>query len=224
MSPILLLVATFLAAPFPDAPIEFPPLERLGTHIILEVIDAPFALLNSSTKQLAALQAAAIAGGLTIVGQLVHQFPIMGASTILLISESHLSIHAWPERGYASVDLFTCGPAQPLPCRQHEPARFESGAGWTCASGAPVADYLDSGLWVAVQTLLRSLQAQGAMLTWMDRGLPNDRGKPQRRSASLLEKVAEATKKATAATLASPPPPEGFGWLGGLEREDTVEL
>ena len=220
MSPIFLLIATFLAAPFPDAPIEFPPLERLGTHIILEVIDAPFALLNSSTKQLAALQAAAIAGGLTIVGQLVHQFPIMGASTILLISESHLSIHAWPERGYASVDLFTCGPAQLLPCRQHEPARFESGAGWTCASGAQVANDLESGLWMAVQTLLRLLQAQGAMLTWMDRGLPNDRGKLQRRS----EKVDEATNKAAAATLASPPPPEGFGWLGGLEREDTVEL
>jgi S-adenosylmethionine/arginine decarboxylase-like enzyme len=93
-----LLVA--LSATFPDAlgSIHPPlyPLERLGTHIILEVIDAPFALLNSSTKQLAALQAAAIAGGLTIVGQLVHQFPIMGASTILLISESHLSIHVWP--------------------------------------------------------------------------------------------------------------------------------
>jgi len=36
--------------------------------------------------------------------------------------------------------------------------------------------------------------------------------------------VDEATNKAAAATLASPPPPEGFGWLGGLEREDTVEL
>eukprot|EP00900_Chrysochromulina_parva_P015031 jgi/Chrpa1/23529/Chrysochromulina_OHIO_Genome00000700-RA len=221
-----LLVA--LSATFPDAlgSIHPPlyPLERLGTHIILEVIDAPFALLNSSTKQLAALQAAAIAGGLTIVGQLVHQFPIMGASTILLISESHLSIHAWPERGYASVDLFTCGPAQLLPCRQHEPAHFESGAGWTCASGAQVANDLESGLWMAVQTLLRLLQAQGAMLTWMDRGLPNDRGKLQRRSARRLEKADEATNKAAAATLASPPPPEGFGWLGGLEREDTVEL
>ena len=119
----------------PTLGIAHVPLERLGTHIILEVFDAPFALLNSTAAQLMALRAATTAGRLSVVGELTHQFPVMGASTLLLIEESHLSIHAWPERGYASVDLFTCGAAQPLPCTPFEPVRFSSSAGWVCASG-----------------------------------------------------------------------------------------
>lgn len=201
-----MLLSAVRAAALGAVALPPPTLERMGTHIILEVFDAPYALLNSTTAQLAALRAAAVAGGLSVVGELVHQFPVMGASTILLISESHLSIHAWPERGYASVDLFTCGAAQPLPCRQHEPARFGSDTGWACASGAPVATDLDSGLWMAVQALLSSLRAQGAMLTWMDRGLPS-------------------FAKAAATSDAPPPSPsQGVGWLGGLEREASVEL
>lgn len=173
--------------------------ERLGTHILLEVFDAPFTQLNSTVSQLTALQAAVAAGGLTVVGELSHQFPVMGASAILLISESHLSIHAWPERGYAAVDLFTCGAAEPLPCSEREPISFGDD-GWRCSNGAPVARGLQSKLWVAVRALVATLQAGGAMLTWMDRGLPHH------------------------AKRAAPPPSSGFGWLGGLENEAALEL
>jgi S-adenosylmethionine decarboxylase proenzyme len=157
-------------------------LERLGTHVLIELYDAPFQLLNSTTAVAAALNAAVAAGGLTVVGELVHQFPVMGVSGILLISESHLSVHTWPERGYAAVDLFTCGEATPLPCRQHEAVQYGAGA-WTCGTdGRPAV--ASGALWEATQAMRAHMSAAGASLTWLHRGLPaaaaggHDLGKP----------------------------------------------
>ena len=45
----------------------------------------------------------------TIVGQSFHQFEPIGVSGVLLIAESHFSIHTWPENRFAGVDIFTCG-------------------------------------------------------------------------------------------------------------------
>ena len=58
---------------------------RLGTHILLEVRDAPFEQLNSSSIVLAAMYAAISAGSLTVVGELAHQFPVQGFSAVLMI-------------------------------------------------------------------------------------------------------------------------------------------
>lgn len=153
---------------------------RMGTHVLLEVHNAPFAVLNNSASVLAALYAAADAGGLTVVGQMVHEFPVQGCSAVLMISESHLSIHTWPEHGYASVDLFTCGAVSPLPCSPHEPMFFrrphDSGLeGWCCTNGQPVLTATTDSLWAAVQAILVSLGAGSAMLTWFERGIPTSR-------------------------------------------------
>ena len=45
----------------------------------------------------------------TVVGELFHQFEPVGVSGVLLIAESHFSIHTWPEDGFVAVDVFTCG-------------------------------------------------------------------------------------------------------------------
>lgn len=45
----------------------------------------------------------------TVVGEEFHQFEPEGVSGVLLIAESHLSVHTWPEDGFAAVDIFTCG-------------------------------------------------------------------------------------------------------------------
>ncbi|MEM9423849.1 MAG: adenosylmethionine decarboxylase, partial [Spirochaetota bacterium] len=47
--------------------------------------------------------------GATIVSRTFHQFNPHGVSGVVIISESHLTIHTWPEHGYASLDLYTCG-------------------------------------------------------------------------------------------------------------------
>ena len=53
--------------------------------------------------------AAATASGATILGESFHQFSPQGVSGVLIIAESHLTIHTWPEHGYAGADIFTCG-------------------------------------------------------------------------------------------------------------------
>lgn len=57
------------------------------------------------------LNEAAINGKATIVSSVFHQFLPVGVSGIVVISESHIAIHTWPEHGYAAVDVFTCGAA-----------------------------------------------------------------------------------------------------------------
>jgi len=55
---------------------------------------------------------AAREAGATIIGDSFHPFPPYGGvSGVVIIAESHLSIHTWPEYGYAAVDIFTCGHA-----------------------------------------------------------------------------------------------------------------
>lgn len=61
---------------------------------------------------------AAKAAGTTIVTSVFHPFFPQGISGVVVIEESHLSIHTWPEYGYAAVDFFTCGDG--LPERAHE--------------------------------------------------------------------------------------------------------
>ena len=47
--------------------------------------------------------------GITILGDKFHKFEPHGVSGVILLSESHVSIHTWPEEGYAALDIFTCG-------------------------------------------------------------------------------------------------------------------
>ena len=47
--------------------------------------------------------------GATVIGQIFHQFSPQGVTGVIAIAESHLSIHTWPEHGYAAIDIFTCG-------------------------------------------------------------------------------------------------------------------
>jgi len=56
---------------------------------------------------------AARAANTTVVTQAFHQFAPQGVSGVVVIEESHLSIHTWPEAGYAAVDFFTCGDGTP---------------------------------------------------------------------------------------------------------------
>jgi S-adenosylmethionine decarboxylase proenzyme len=57
---------------------------------------------------------AALAARTKIVASVFRPFHPQGVSGVVVIEESHLSIHTWPEHGYASVDFFTCGQGQPL--------------------------------------------------------------------------------------------------------------
>jgi len=81
----------------------------LGQHLIAEVWTADAAALDDADALRAGLEEAARRGEFTVLDLKVHRFEPQGVTAFALLSESHLSIHTWPEHGYAAVDLFTCG-------------------------------------------------------------------------------------------------------------------
>lgn len=81
----------------------------LGTHVLLELRDCDPHLLDNLTYIRQELLRAASAVDAHVVGESFHQFSPQGVTGILSIAESHISIHTWPEHGYAAADVFTCG-------------------------------------------------------------------------------------------------------------------
>ena len=78
--------------------------------MLLELKDCNSKLLSDLDFLRDTLLAAAREAGAIIVGESFHPFPPYGGvSGVVIIAESHLSIHTWPEYGYAAVDIFTCG-------------------------------------------------------------------------------------------------------------------
>ena len=84
-------------------------MRSLGRQIVAEFYACDNTRLNDVDIIRAALLEAARCAGATIVSEAFHHFSPHGVSGAVIIAESHLSIHTWPEYGYAAVDLFTCG-------------------------------------------------------------------------------------------------------------------
>ncbi len=82
---------------------------RLGTHFLLDVEGAPFERLDDIVLVEKALVDTARSMGSVVLGIHLHRLSPQGISGVVVISESHLTIHTWPERGEAAVDVFTCG-------------------------------------------------------------------------------------------------------------------
>lgn len=84
-------------------------MHTLGTHYLLEISGCPFQNLNDRNYVERTLLEAAETAGATIVTSAFHTFSPHGVSGVVVIAESHLTIHTWPELGYAALDVFTCG-------------------------------------------------------------------------------------------------------------------
>ncbi len=83
--------------------------ESLGRHILVEAYDCDREALDNIRELQEAMETAAEKAGATVVESAFRKFQPHGISGVLVISESHLTIHTWPEFGYAAIDLFTCG-------------------------------------------------------------------------------------------------------------------
>ncbi len=84
-----------------------------GTHLLVDVIDAKNlrepAVIEKSLKR------AALDAGATVLHGHFHSFgPGQGVSGMLVLAESHISIHTWPDRGFAAIDIFMCGKCDPM--------------------------------------------------------------------------------------------------------------
>ncbi len=80
-----------------------------GRHVAIDTWGVQFDLLNDAEFLKKEMIEAAEACGATVLGVQAKQFSPQGATVLVLLSESHLSIHTYPERGFAALDCYTCG-------------------------------------------------------------------------------------------------------------------
>jgi S-adenosylmethionine decarboxylase len=81
----------------------------VGKHCILELYACDASKLNDESFIRTTIATAAREAGATVLQLISHRFQPQGVTGLVLLAESHLSIHTWPESGYAAVDVFTCG-------------------------------------------------------------------------------------------------------------------
>lgn len=86
-----------------------PLMNALGRHILVEYSDCDSNVINDVAAIEKAMIEAAQNAGATVINSSFHHFSPWGVSGVVVIQESHLAIHTWPEYKYAAVDLFTCG-------------------------------------------------------------------------------------------------------------------
>ncbi len=120
-------------------------MEGLGKHILAEFYGCDFALLNDLKVLRRASLEAVERSGATIMSHHFQTFEPQGVSGVIIIAESHLSFHTWPEHGYAAIDYFTCGDridmdlAVDVMAEALQPTRSERALHWRGAdlAGAP---------------------------------------------------------------------------------------
>lgn len=84
-------------------------MEALGRQILVEFYDCDESKINDVSYIENSLIQATKASKATIISHNFHKFSPYGVSGVVVIAESHVAIHTWPEYNYAAVDIFTCG-------------------------------------------------------------------------------------------------------------------
>ena len=81
----------------------------IGKHCILELYGCDPIKLNDESFVRTSLTLASKVAGANLLNMITHKFHPQGVTGLALLSESHISIHTWPESRYAAIDVFTCG-------------------------------------------------------------------------------------------------------------------
>jgi S-adenosylmethionine decarboxylase len=84
-------------------------MKSLGNHLIIELYDCKTEIIDDIHKVEDILMESVNRSGAEIITPVFHKFNPHGVSGVVVIAESHFSIHTWPEYGYCAVDIFTCG-------------------------------------------------------------------------------------------------------------------
>jgi len=88
---------------------SIPVRSALGQHSLYDFHGCPAEALRATERLRAAMLEAVRSAGGTIVNDTFHTFSPHGVSGVIVIAESHVTLHTWPEFGYAAVDVFSCG-------------------------------------------------------------------------------------------------------------------
>ncbi len=84
-------------------------MKALGIHLLIELCSCNRQKLDDMDYLERIMAQAAEVAGATVLKTAFQNFNPQGVSGVVVIAESHLTIHSWPEYGYAAVDIFTCG-------------------------------------------------------------------------------------------------------------------
>lgn len=90
-------------------------MKTIGRHLIAEFYQCDARIIDDLEAIRQLMRRAAAEVGVTVVGEAFHKYAPQGVTGTLLIAESHLSVHTWPEARYVAVDIFTCGGLDPRP-------------------------------------------------------------------------------------------------------------
>lgn len=85
----------------------------MGKHFLLNLYGCPFELLNDPDYLITLIESAARFSKATVIQTIHKKFEPQGVTVLTLLSESHFSLHSWPEEGKAAVDCYTCGDCNP---------------------------------------------------------------------------------------------------------------
>jgi len=96
-----------------------------GAHLIIDLYDAE--RLDDLPYMEETLRRCVDEAGATLLHIHLHPFEPTGVSGVAVLAESHISVHTWPEAGYAAFDVFMCGDAQPEKCVDVLNAAFAPG-------------------------------------------------------------------------------------------------
>lgn len=103
-------------------------MQALGRQILVEYYDCNNEVINDVSKIESMLLEATRRSNASIISHNFHKFSPHGISGTVVIAESHVAIHTWPEYGYAAVDIFTCGETiDPWVIQEYLKEGFESG-------------------------------------------------------------------------------------------------
>jgi len=102
-------------------------MEALVRQVLVEFYDCNTEKINDVEFIESSFLEATRASGATIISHNFHKFSPHGISGVVVIAESHVSIHSWPEYNYAAVDIFTCGDTiDPWVIQEHLKEALES--------------------------------------------------------------------------------------------------
>jgi S-adenosylmethionine decarboxylase len=99
----------------------------MGRHVIADLHDVSAELLGSIDFWKEILIDGAKKSGATVLSDHFHHFGEgYGLTGVIVLAESHISIHTWPEKNYAAIDVFMCGTCDPEVAVDHITSRLNS--------------------------------------------------------------------------------------------------
>ncbi len=84
-------------------------MKALGIHLLIELWSCNRQKIDNLDYLETIMSQAAEIAGATVLKTAFQDFNPQGVSGVVVIAESHLTVHTWPEYGYAALDIFTCG-------------------------------------------------------------------------------------------------------------------